>query len=288
MHPHRTSRTCRRSEITRSAAQSARKDAPVTAGPDNRRQNGVLELARGLDAEAVRRAQDDIRALLEEALRRMAREGRHGRAIGPWSCYARRRARNGRRSLSRPSCRSRMARSKRRHGETCSEIERDLAGAHPSGYRSPQSWKRMYSGLMLGVGLRCRIGASRLSTTYGGQQRLGASLRQERRLPSQSCSSRDRPYPGVHPRRARAISPELAGPYRCPAARSGRISFRRDPSRRLASGVAHDFACLPPTAEASRLSIAFGSTPDRRRGPYSRCGGSMPPGRAFFEMEEPP
>ncbi len=45
--------------------------------------DGVTELARGLDAdgEAARQVQDDIRALLEEPLRKMAREGRRERAM---------------------------------------------------------------------------------------------------------------------------------------------------------------------------------------------------------------
>ena len=45
--------------------------------------DGVTELARGLDAdgEAVRQVQDDIRALLEEPLRKMACEGRRERAM---------------------------------------------------------------------------------------------------------------------------------------------------------------------------------------------------------------
>ncbi len=45
--------------------------------------DGVPELARGLDAdgEAARQGQDDIRALLEEPLRKMAREGRRVRAM---------------------------------------------------------------------------------------------------------------------------------------------------------------------------------------------------------------
>lgn len=45
--------------------------------------DGMSELARGLDAnaEVVRQAQDDIRAMLEEPLQRMAREGRREQAM---------------------------------------------------------------------------------------------------------------------------------------------------------------------------------------------------------------
>ena len=55
----------------------------LDAGQQRAVLDGVSELARGLDAdgEAARQVQDDIRALLEEPLRKMAREGRRERAM---------------------------------------------------------------------------------------------------------------------------------------------------------------------------------------------------------------
>ena len=55
----------------------------LDAGQQRAVLDGVSELARGLDAdgEAARQEQDDIRALLEEPLRKMAREGRRERAM---------------------------------------------------------------------------------------------------------------------------------------------------------------------------------------------------------------
>ena len=43
--------------------------------------DGVAELARGLDADGVSQAQADIRAMLEEPLREMVRQGRRERAM---------------------------------------------------------------------------------------------------------------------------------------------------------------------------------------------------------------